>query len=137
WMIAATLNGWADPAILAAYEAERQPITEQVSHFTTNIALKVTTQRREIPAEVEWPGPFGDAMRARIGKEAHDIDIQQHCAAGLDVDSSDAQALYARKLVLIRPDQHVAWRGDEEPAVPMDLIDLLRGARTVPARKAA
>ena len=56
WMIAATLDGWAGPAVLDAYEAERQPITEQVSHFTTNIAHKVTKQRREVPAEVEWPG---------------------------------------------------------------------------------
>ena len=39
WMIAATLNGWAPPAILDAYEAERQPITEQVSRFTTDAAL--------------------------------------------------------------------------------------------------
>src|SRR5262245_9584017 len=31
WMIAATLNGWAPPAILDAYQAERQPITDQVS----------------------------------------------------------------------------------------------------------
>jgi len=31
---------------------------------------------------------------------------------------------------LIRPDQHVAWRGDQEPPEPVDLIDLIRGART-------
>src|SRR5205823_11394744 len=29
----------------------------------------------------------------------------------LDVDASDAAALYAHKLVFVRPDQHVAWRG--------------------------
>ncbi len=46
------------------------------------------------------------------------------------------RALYARKLVLVRPDQHVAWRGDGEPSAPLDLIDLVRGARSVPARKA-
>ena len=40
WMIAATLRGWASPAILDAYEAERQPITEQVSRFTTDVALQ-------------------------------------------------------------------------------------------------
>ena len=34
WMIAATLSGWAPPAILDAYEAERQPVTDQVSRFT-------------------------------------------------------------------------------------------------------
>jgi aromatic ring hydroxylase-like protein len=48
--------------------------------------------------------------------------------AVLDIDAPDARKLHARKLVLVRPDQHVAWRGDEEPAVPLDLIDLVRGA---------
>ena len=35
---------------------------------------------------------------------------------------------YRHKLVLMRPDQHVAWRGDAEPADPLDLVDLVRGA---------
>src|SRR5213079_3757858 len=30
WILAAVLQGWANPAMLDAYEAERQPITEQV-----------------------------------------------------------------------------------------------------------
>jgi hypothetical protein len=50
----------------------------------------------------------------------------------LDVKAPEAPDLYRRKLVLVRPDQHVAWRGDEEPAAPLELIDLVRGAR--PAR---
>jgi len=37
--------------------------------------------------------------------------------------------LYRRKLVLVRPDQHVAWRGEQAPAAPLDLIDRVRGAR--------
>ena len=218
WMLAATLRGWARPAILDAYEAERQPITEQVSRFATDVAVKNTTQRREVPAEVEWPGPVGDAMRARIGQEAYELYRQQQCAAGLnfgyfyenspiiaydgephpaytmsdfttssvpgcrtphlwldgnrslydalgpdftlirtdpkvsaagvvdaavrcampltvlDVDTADAQPIYAHKLVLVRPDQHVAWRGDEEPTAPGDLIDLVRGAFDASAR---
>jgi len=47
----------------------------------------------------------------------------------LDVDEPEAQTLYARKLVLVRPDQHVAWRGDHEPPDPTEVIDLVRGAR--------
>jgi 2-polyprenyl-6-methoxyphenol hydroxylase-like FAD-dependent oxidoreductase len=31
WMLAAVLDGWADPRLLAAYSAERQPITDQAS----------------------------------------------------------------------------------------------------------
>ena len=33
WLIAATLDGWAPPAILDACEAEHRPVTEQVSRF--------------------------------------------------------------------------------------------------------
>ena len=57
--------------------------------------------------------------------------------AVLNVDMPEERALYARKLVLVRPDQHVAWRGDEQPAAPLELIDLVRGGRTMPARKVA
>ena len=31
-------------------------------------------------------------------------------------------------LILSRPDQHVAWRGDRLPADPLALIDRVRGA---------
>jgi aromatic ring hydroxylase-like protein len=55
----------------------------------------------------------------------------------LDVDASDAAALYAHKLVLVRPDQHLAWRGDDDPAAPMDLIDVVRGAHAMAVRNAA
>jgi hypothetical protein len=54
----------------------------------------------------------------------------------LDVVSPEA-SIYDRKLVLSRPDQHVAWRGDKEPSDPMALIDLVRGARVKSARQAA
>ncbi len=214
WTIAAVLKGWAPAAMLNAYEAERQPITEQVSHFAMNIALDVIKQRSAVPAEIESAGPDGAAARERIGREARTIDYQQQCASGLnfgyfydrspiiaydgethpgyamsdftsstvpgcrlphlwlrdgrslydalgpdytlirldpavgiaglvaaaerrgvplsllDVDTPEAKKLYARNLVLVRPDQHVAWRGDQEPPEPVDLIDLIRGART-------
>ena len=31
-------------------------------------------------------------------------------------------------LVLSRPDQHVAWRGEKSPSDPLALIDRIRGA---------
>jgi hypothetical protein len=52
----------------------------------------------------------------------------------LDVDSAEAAAVYRHKLVLSRPDQHVAWRGDSPPADVHDLIDLVRGARRSTSR---
>jgi 2-polyprenyl-6-methoxyphenol hydroxylase-like FAD-dependent oxidoreductase len=37
-------------------------------------------------------------------------------------------ALYEKPLVLVRPDFHVAWRGDRVPADAMAIIDKVRGA---------
>ena len=56
WLLAAVLNGWATPAILDAYEAERRPITEQVSQFAKDMASKNIEHRRETPSEIELPG---------------------------------------------------------------------------------
>jgi 2-polyprenyl-6-methoxyphenol hydroxylase-like FAD-dependent oxidoreductase len=215
WKLAGTLNGWASPDILDAYDAERQPITDQVSRIIADIAHRVIKQRSEISADTERQDTFGKATRARVAKEAYDLDVQQQCCGGLnfgyyyesspiivydgesapaytmgtfksstvpgcrvphlwleghrslydalgpdytllrldpttrvtgiveaaakrsvpltvvDVKAPEACELYRRKLVLVRPDQHVAWRGDKEPADPLDLIDIVRGARAV------
>jgi 2-polyprenyl-6-methoxyphenol hydroxylase-like FAD-dependent oxidoreductase len=40
----------------------------------------------------------------------------------------EAAAVYERKLVLVRPDGHVAWRSDREPADALGVIDRVRGA---------
>jgi 2-polyprenyl-6-methoxyphenol hydroxylase-like FAD-dependent oxidoreductase len=37
-------------------------------------------------------------------------------------------ALYERKFVLVRPDGHVAWRGDRMPVDALCVIDVVRGA---------
>jgi hypothetical protein len=216
WMLAAVLDGWADPRLLAAYSAERQPITDQVSRFAFNMSKEVSHQRREIAADIERADAAGDAARARLGQEAYDLYVQQQCCGGLnfgyfyagspaiaydgephptysmgkfasssvpgcraphvwlapgrslydaagagfallrfdasaetgdivgaankrrvpltvvDIDDAPARELYARKLVLMRPDQHVAWRGDAAPADPLALIDLVRGAPADP-----
>ena len=57
--------------------------------------------------------------------------------AVLDVKSREVSEFYRHKLVLVRPDQHVAWRGDAEPADPLDLVDLVRGAARTPMTKSA
>lgn len=45
-----------------------------------------------------------------------------------DIRNEEAAALYERRLVLVRPDGHVAWRGDEGPADAARVIDRTRGA---------
>jgi hypothetical protein len=69
---------------------------------------------------------FVDAMRgAGVPLEVVDMPIRD-------------QEPYDRKLILVRTDQHVVWRGDAIPDRPEDLIDTLRGrARNVMNRAAA
>ncbi len=212
WLLAAHLNGWAAEAALGAYEAERLPITEQVSNFAMNHALALQKEREGVPAGIELPGPDGEAARAAAGKALYDLNVKQYCCAGLnfgyyydrsplvaydgepapaygmdsftpstvpgcrtphvwlddgrslydalgpdytllrfdpavptqaledaarrrgvplqvlDVRSREAAGLYRHKLVLSRPDQHVAWRGDAAPGDPLALVDRIRGA---------
>ena len=49
----------------------------------------------------------------------------------VDCDNEEARKLYANKLVLVRPDGHVGWRADGEPADPAYVLDVLRGVKAV------
>ncbi|MEP6790046.1 MAG: FAD-dependent oxidoreductase [Ramlibacter sp.] len=84
WVLAARLQGWADEGILDAYEAERQPITEQVSRFAMDHAQKMIKARRAVPPDIEQPGAQGEAIRAEVGREAYELNVQQFCCAGLN-----------------------------------------------------
>ncbi|HWI79944.1 MAG TPA: FAD-dependent oxidoreductase [Ramlibacter sp.] len=213
WLLAARLKGWATEGALAAYEAERQPITEQVSRFAMNHALALQKQREGVPENIEAAGPAGEARRAEAGRALYELNVRQYCCGGLnfgyfydqspliaydgepqpgytmdqftpstvpgcrtphlwlddgrslydamgpdytllrldpavdiraleeaalergvplavlDLNSAAAPDLYRHSLVLSRPDQHVAWRGNVVPPDPLALIDLIRGAR--------
>ena len=64
WLLAAHLNGWAPAAILDAYEAERWPITSQVSRFAMSHAEAEIRRRGAVPDEIEDAGT-GRRARAR------------------------------------------------------------------------
>lgn len=46
----------------------------------------------------------------------------------VDIEHVKAEALYERRLVLVRPDGQVCWRADAEPADAPGVIDVIRGA---------
>ncbi len=46
----------------------------------------------------------------------------------VDIDHADAASIYQKPLVLVRPDGHVAWRGDMLPDDAVSLVDHVRGA---------
>ena len=219
WLLAATLDGWASPGILDAYEAERLPITEQVSHFAMDMALKVL----EPAPRACRPRSSSRARRATpcapaSGSEAYDLNVQQYCCGGLNfgyfydrspiilydgakpppytmgeftpstvpgcraphvgaratarslydllgpdytllrfdrtvaaeplnrppgaracrspssTSSAGRSQGYDRKLVLVRTDQHIAWRGNVLPGDVDAMVEVLRGARVVRAQ---
>jgi 2-polyprenyl-6-methoxyphenol hydroxylase-like FAD-dependent oxidoreductase len=61
--------------------------------------------------------PFTEAARAR------DVPLET-----VEIAAPDSLVLYQRRLVLVRPDGHVAWRGDALPRDPLAIIDRTRGA---------
>jgi 2-polyprenyl-6-methoxyphenol hydroxylase-like FAD-dependent oxidoreductase len=84
WLLAARLQGWGDEAILDAYEAERQPITMQVSNFAMDHAAKMIKARRAVPANIEAQDAAGAQARREVGEEAYALNVQQFCCAGLN-----------------------------------------------------
>ncbi len=71
----------------------------------------------------------------RLGKDAPDGHAFTAAAAQrnvpfkvVDIDNTEAIALYERRLVLVRPDGQVAWRADTVPADVLGIIDTVRGA---------
>jgi 2-polyprenyl-6-methoxyphenol hydroxylase-like FAD-dependent oxidoreductase len=211
WLLAAHLNSWAPAAILDAYEAERWPITSQVSRFAMSHAEAEIRRRGAVPEEIEQTGAAGERARREVGRLAYEINVQQYAAAGLNFGSyydrspiiaydgaqqpaytmdsytpstvpgcrtphlwcgngfslydamgpefsllrfdraietgaieqaarhrgvplkildlgPDVRAFDGSGLVLSRPDQHVAWRDNSQPADPLALIDRVRGA---------
>lgn len=65
--------------------------------------------------------PSGKPLQAAA--QAHGLPLRV-----LDVEGEAARELYQRDLVLVRPDQHVAWRGNHLPTDPGDLVARVSGA---------
>ena len=196
WKLAATLQGWGGPALLASYETERRQVGERVVGASRYASLGYRAWLAAVPPDIDDDGPAGEAARAALvrvadveqrksnemlgaelgyryvdspiirnvpGGPEHDFRayrptawpgarlphlwleggcaIQDHLPndrytllvldperetadlsmafaelgvpfAILPVDSPAARKLYECDLVLVRPDMHVAWRGD-------------------------
>jgi 2-polyprenyl-6-methoxyphenol hydroxylase-like FAD-dependent oxidoreductase len=84
WMLAAHLNGWAPGAVLDAYEAERLPITNQVSRFAMSHAEAEIRRRGAVPATIEDKTAEGARVREEIGRLTYEINVQQYACAGLN-----------------------------------------------------
>jgi hypothetical protein len=212
WKLAAVLDGWGGPNLLASYDAERRPIGHRNVSMTTGffraqdtysgsldaidddseagtrlrselggkMVREVGAMFRTIGLQIGYryedspicipdgtppvpdkpdtvipsarPGAraphvaFGDGSSTldlfgrgfallRFGDDAPDGTALEASAKARGVPMTtvrmrepEARTLYERKLVLVRPDGHVAWRGDALPADCGALIDRIRGA---------
>ncbi|MES2414759.1 MAG: FAD-dependent monooxygenase [Pseudomonadota bacterium] len=61
------------------------------------------------------------ALQAAANKAAMPLSV-------VNIDNAEAKQLYEKKLALVRPDGHVAWRGDALPEDCTWLVDRVRGA---------
>ena len=210
WKLAATLQGWGGPNLLASYQTERRPVHQRViNEAMTNYA---TVGNQLVRPALEATGPEGDAVREQVGAQIRatkrrefdtlgvvlgyryadspiivsdgtvappedtmryvpsavpgclaphrwlrdDSSLYDHFGAGYtllvtqgDAAQADAFAaaaadrgvpltvivpgderlatLYEARFAVIRPDQHVAWRGAHLPEDPQPLLDRITG----------
>jgi hypothetical protein len=67
---------------------------------------------------------FGDAYSAAIEPAFGERRVPLSVMSIADPTTAE---LYARRLVLVRPDGHLAWRSGAPPADPRALVDRVRG----------
>ena len=211
WKLAATLQGWGGPELLASYETERRQIGERVVGASRYASLGYRAWLAEVRPEIGDDTPAGVDARAHLAEVAnveqrksnemigaelgyryvdspiienvpggpqHDLrayrpttwpgarlphmwladrsalhdrlrpdrfalidvkgghDASSLCAAfealGVPLDvlvvpNLTLRAVYERDLILVRPDLHVAWRGDRLPQGVADLARRVTG----------
>jgi hypothetical protein len=213
WKLGAVLSGWADPALLDSYEAERRPVAARTidaagaqdsrlagsfahpeldldgprgaarrAAVADALAVKrgefhslglvlgyhyagspvVVDDGSEVPIDalVDYHGsarpgarlphrwlPDGSSLYDHLGRGFTLLRLDDRLdtgpvadvarAAGVPVTVLDAPDLpdaesYGAPLLLVRPDQHVAWRGSE-PADAAAALDIARGTTRAPA----
>ncbi|MEA2945747.1 MAG: hypothetical protein QOI40_1077 [Alphaproteobacteria bacterium] len=74
--------------------------------------------------------PRGESITQAAAQAGVPLDV-------IDLDLPEVTALYQNRLVLVRPDGHVAWRADTEPADASALIDVVRGEKVQAAATVA
>lgn len=210
WKLAAVLQGWGRPRLLASYEQERRQVHERT--IAESVINYGTVGNQLVRPALENPGPMGDATRREVGDIIQATKIREFKTLGivlgsryedspivvpdgseapaehfmlyvpsahpgclaphlwltdgsslydhfgqgftllvtegeageagamareakalgvplkiLSPDDSRLRSRYEARFALIRPDQHVAWRGDVLPASVADLFNRITG----------
>jgi 2-polyprenyl-6-methoxyphenol hydroxylase-like FAD-dependent oxidoreductase len=208
WKLAATLQGWGGPQLLASYEIERRQVGSRnvaASRFASqgrrkwramyrpdirdnpetraNLARVAYAEQpksnemigaelgyRYVASPLVWPEPGegpahdfieyrpttfpgarlphvwladGSAVQDRIGYDLRYtlVRFSDRDANGLangfaslrapfrvlDLRDERARELYGRDLILLRPDLHIAWRGNRMPDEPLQIAKMATG----------
>ena len=198
WKLAATLQGWGGPKLLASYEAERRPVGKRnvaasryaslgrrkwraLWHDLGELVRVAEVEQRKsnemIGAELGYryagspiiadepggpeddfrrymPGTWPGARLPHVWLDGH-VAVQDLIGGGytllrlgkmhdarrledsfkalgtpfqvLDISDAKARELYGFDLILLRPDLHVAWRGNRPPEDSRALAALVTG----------
>ncbi len=84
WKLAAHLHGWGGKELVDSYEAERLPITDQVSRFAMSHAVGAIAERTTIPRAILEDSEEGAAARHAVGQAGYALHVQQFACAGLN-----------------------------------------------------
>ena len=79
---------------------------------------------------LDFGAPAGHAAQLQSAARSRGVPLEV-----IHPDAAEVAQLYERKLVLVRPDGHVAWRADALDTDALDLVDTVRGARPVAPAK--
>ena len=119
---------WPDGTPPHAYETSRYIATTRPGSRAPHVWLRDGRSTLDL---------FGRGfVLLRLGADAPDVAPMADAAARagmplqvIALDEPDLVTTYERALVLVRPDGHVAWRGDALPDDPALLVDCIRGAK--------
>jgi 2-polyprenyl-6-methoxyphenol hydroxylase-like FAD-dependent oxidoreductase len=85
WHMSAVLKGISPQSRLRCYEAERHPITEQVSQFAMrNVLENAQAVGGTPPPMLTQDTPEGEAMRKAVGARLYELNVAQMAPAGLN-----------------------------------------------------
>jgi hypothetical protein len=164
WKLAAVLDGWGGDRLLESYEAERRPIAEQtIQEATANMSVlapelgnpdlqaagQVGEQARRAAAKViqtakdrEFHSLGNGFSLLRLSSDADPTTFVEAAAARavplivVDLRAEGLKPGYGAEMLLVRPDQHVAWRGAAVNRMAANaIIDQVRGSERVGGQK--
>jgi hypothetical protein len=122
-----------DRSPIIAYDGAEPP-AYTMNHYTPSTVPGCRTphfRRADGSSLYDAMGPEFTLLRFHSGADVAPLEAAARSRGMplkiLDLERPDGAGYDGHILVLSRPDQHVAWRGDRLPADPLALIDRVRG----------